>query len=75
VFENRMLRRILGLNRDDVTRGWRKLQDEGLHNFYFSADGKEPLSGTLHVFAPSSWKAFYSCGYELSGSTRGKKYV
>jgi hypothetical protein len=35
VFENRMLRRILGLNRDDVTRGWRKLQDEGLHIFYF----------------------------------------
>jgi hypothetical protein len=25
VFENRALRRIFGLKRDEVTRGWRKL--------------------------------------------------
>jgi hypothetical protein len=27
VFENRVLRRIFGLKRDEVTGGWRKLHD------------------------------------------------
>jgi hypothetical protein len=34
VFENRVLRRILGPNRDEVTGGWRKLHNEELHNLY-----------------------------------------
>jgi PAS domain-containing protein len=33
VFENRTLRRIFGLKRDEVTGGWRKLYNEDLHNF------------------------------------------
>jgi hypothetical protein len=36
VFENRVLRRIFGPKRDEVTGGWRKLHKEGLHNLYFS---------------------------------------
>jgi hypothetical protein len=36
VFENRMLRRIFGPKRDEVTRGWRKLHNEELHNLYSS---------------------------------------
>jgi hypothetical protein len=36
VFENRMLRRIFGLKRDEVIGGWRKLHNEELHNFYGS---------------------------------------
>jgi hypothetical protein len=36
MFENRVLRRIFGLKRDDVTGGWRKLHDEELHNLYSS---------------------------------------
>jgi hypothetical protein len=32
VFENRVLRRILGPQRDRVTGGWRKLHNEELHN-------------------------------------------
>jgi hypothetical protein len=36
VFENRVLRRIFGLNRDGVTGGWRKLHNEELHNLYSS---------------------------------------
>jgi hypothetical protein len=32
VFENRVLRRIFGLRRDDVTGGWRWLHNEQLHN-------------------------------------------
>jgi hypothetical protein len=37
VFENRVLRRIFGQKRDEVTEGWRKLHNEELHNLYFSS--------------------------------------
>jgi hypothetical protein len=37
VFENRVLRRIFGPKRDEVTGGWRKLHDEELHNLYASS--------------------------------------
>jgi hypothetical protein len=33
-FENRVLRRIFGPKRDEVTGGWRKLHNEELHNLY-----------------------------------------
>jgi hypothetical protein len=36
VFENRVLRRIFGPKRDEVTGDWRKLHNEELHNFYSS---------------------------------------
>jgi hypothetical protein len=34
VFENRMLRKIFGPKRDEVTGDWRKLRDDELHNLY-----------------------------------------
>jgi hypothetical protein len=36
VLENRVLRRIFGPKRDDVTGDWRKLHNEELHKFYSS---------------------------------------
>jgi hypothetical protein len=36
VFENRVLRRIFGPKRDEVTGGWRKLRSEELHDLYSS---------------------------------------
>jgi hypothetical protein len=36
LFENRVLRRISGPKRDEVTGDWRKLHNEELHNFYSS---------------------------------------
>jgi hypothetical protein len=36
VFENRVLRRIFGPKRDEVTGYWKKLHNEELHNVYFS---------------------------------------
>jgi hypothetical protein len=36
VFENRVLRRIFGPKRDEVTGGCRKLRNEELHNLYSS---------------------------------------
>jgi hypothetical protein len=38
VFENRVLRRIFGPKRDEVTGEWRKLHNEELHNLYSSPD-------------------------------------
>jgi hypothetical protein len=36
VFQNRVLRRIFGPKRDEVTGDWRKLHNEELHNLYSS---------------------------------------
>jgi hypothetical protein len=36
VFEHRVLRRILGPKRDEVTGDWRKLHNEELHKLYYS---------------------------------------
>jgi hypothetical protein len=36
VFENRVLRRIFGPRRDEVTGEWRKLHNEELNDLYFS---------------------------------------
>jgi hypothetical protein len=38
VFENRVLRRIFGRKRVEVTGEWRKLHNGELHNLYSSAD-------------------------------------
>jgi hypothetical protein len=35
--QNRVLRRIFGPKRDEVTGGWRKLHNEELHNLYSSS--------------------------------------
>ena len=36
VFENRVLRRLFGAKRDEVTGEWRKLHNEELNNLYCS---------------------------------------
>jgi hypothetical protein len=36
VFENRVLRRIFGSKRDEVTWEWRKLHNEELHDMFWS---------------------------------------
>jgi hypothetical protein len=36
VFDNMVLRKIFGLKRDEVTRDWRNLHNEELHNVYHS---------------------------------------
>jgi hypothetical protein len=38
VFENRPLRRIFGLKRDEVTGDWIKLHNEELHNLYSASN-------------------------------------
>jgi hypothetical protein len=38
VFENRVLRRVFGPKREEVTGGWRGLHNEELHNLYASGN-------------------------------------
>ena len=38
MFENRVLRKILGPKMDEVTREWRNLHNEELYNLYFSSN-------------------------------------
>jgi hypothetical protein len=38
VFVNRVLRGICGPKREEVTRGWRTVHNEELHNLYSSPD-------------------------------------
>jgi len=38
VFENRLLRRIFGPKRDEVTGEWRKLHNEELNDLYSSSN-------------------------------------
>jgi hypothetical protein len=53
VFENRVLRRIFGPKRVQVTGGWRKLRNEELHNLYSSPS-------TIRMIKP---KRMRSAGY------------
>jgi hypothetical protein len=38
VFENRVMRRIFGSKRDEVTGEWKKVHSGELHNLYSSPD-------------------------------------
>jgi hypothetical protein len=38
MFENKVLRRIFGPKRDEVTAGWRKLHNEELRDLYSFAE-------------------------------------
>jgi hypothetical protein len=48
VFGNRVLRRTFALKRDEVTGGWRKLDNEELHNLYnWNDQDKEDKMGRV----------------------------
>jgi hypothetical protein len=55
VFENRVLRRIVGLQRDEVTGDWRKLHKEKLYDLYSSNNliqmiKKNEMGGTFGTY-------------------------
>jgi hypothetical protein len=56
MLENRVLKRILLPNRDELTGGWRKLHNEELHNSYSS---------------PSVIRIIKSRGMRLAGHVAG----
>jgi hypothetical protein len=52
VFENRVLRRIFGPKRNEVTEGWRKLHNEEVHDLYSSPSIIRMLAYRLLVGKP-----------------------
>jgi hypothetical protein len=75
VFENRVLRRIFGPKRDEVTGEWRKLHNEELHNLYSSPNiisriksGRMRCAG--HVARMGEEKKVYKV---LVGKPEGKR--
>jgi hypothetical protein len=51
VFENRVLRRIFGSKRDEVTAGWKKLHNEGFHNLYSSSSISRMIESRIIIQA------------------------
>jgi hypothetical protein len=74
VFENRVLRRIFGPERDDVTREWRKLNTEKLNEPYCSRNIVRVLRLRIgwvgHVACMGDRKGSYRI---LVGRPRGKR--
>jgi hypothetical protein len=75
VFENRVLRRIFGPKRNEVTGEWKKLHNEELNNLYFSPNivrviksGKMRLAG--HVARMGEGRGVYGV---LVGKPEGRR--
>ena len=61
VFENRVLRRILGSKRDEVTGEWRKLHNEELNDLYWSqcCSGNE-IFGSKRDEVTGEWRKLHN---------------
>jgi hypothetical protein len=75
VFENRVLRRIFGPKRDEVTGEWKKLLNEELHNLYSSPDiirqvKSRRMRWVGHVARMGEERKFYKF---LVGKPEGKR--
>jgi hypothetical protein len=77
VFENRVLRRIFGPKRDEVTEEWRKLHSGELHNLYSSPDVIRQIKSRRmrwagHVARMGEGRNLYRA---LVGKPEGKDYL
>jgi hypothetical protein len=77
VFENRVLRRIFGPKRDEVTGEWRKLHNGELHNLYSSANiirqiKSRRMKWAGHVARMGEGRNVYRV---LVGKTEGKSHL
>jgi hypothetical protein len=77
LFEKRVLRRIFGLKRDEVTRVWRKLHNEELHNLYPSPSliriiRSRRMRLAVHVARMGEKRNVYSL---LMGKPEGKRQL
>jgi hypothetical protein len=77
VFENRVLRKIFGPKREEGAGGWRKLQNEGLHNVYSFPNINRVLKSRW-----MGWSRHVACvegminaNNNLVGKTEGKKHA
>jgi hypothetical protein len=77
MLENRVLRRIFGHERDEVTGGWRQLRNEELHNSYSSLNiirmiKSRRIKWAVHVARMGEKKNSYRI---LVGKAKGKRLL
>ena len=75
MFENRVLRRIFGPKRDEVTGEWRKLHNEELNDLYFSPHIVRVIKSNrmrwgVHVAHMGERRGLYKV---LMGKSEGKR--
>jgi hypothetical protein len=75
VFENRVMRRIFGPTRDEVTGEWRKLYNEELSDLYTSSNivwmiKPRRMRWVEHVACMGEWRGLYRV---LGGNVREKR--
>ena len=75
VFENRVLKRMFGPKRDDVTREWRKLHNVELNDFYFGPNIVRVIISRIirwagNVAHMGEWRCVYRV---LVGKPDGKR--
>jgi hypothetical protein len=76
VFENRVLRRIFGPKRDEVTGEWRRLHNEELYDLYSSHISRVIRSGRMRLARHVARMGDRSCAYRiLVGKPEGKSPV
>jgi hypothetical protein len=75
VFENRVLRRIFGPKRDEVTGEWRKLHNEELNNLYYSPNIVRVIKSRRMRWAGHVARMGERCIQGFGGETRGKETI
>jgi hypothetical protein len=70
VFENRVVRRIFGAKRDEVTGEWRKLHTEELHDWHSSPSINRIMRWAGHVARVEEKRKVYRL---LVGRPEGKR--
>jgi hypothetical protein len=74
VFQNKLLRRKIGPNREKQTGESRKLHSKGLNNCYFSPShfGDEVTTGVTYL-SPRAFQLLL-CGHNLNQNLEGKQH-
>jgi len=67
VFENRVLRRMYGCKRDEITGEWRKLQTEVLNDLYSSLNIVRVIKSRI-----KKWMGHVAC---IGGGERGERCI
>jgi len=70
VFENRVLRRIFGPKRDEVTREWRKLHNEELNDLYSSPNTVRVMRWAGHLARMGERRGVYG---DVVGKPEGRR--
>jgi hypothetical protein len=76
VYENRVLRRIFGLKRDEVTGEWRKLHNEEFNDLYSSPNNIQVIKSRMRWVGQVACMGEMRDAYKvLVGKPVGKKQL